>query len=384
MEFLPFYRPLIGEEEKKEVLTTLSSDWLSRGPVCRLFERKLSRYIGCKYVKVLNSCTAGLDLGLMVCGIRPGDEVITTPLTFCATVNAIVHQKATPVFVDIDPKTFNLDVDKIERKITKKTRAIIPVHYGGQPCDIDKILVIAKKHNLKVIEDAAHAIGSEYKGIKIGNFGDITSFSFHAIKNMTTGEGGAIATNKKALIDKIEIGFMHGIDRDAYKRYGKKAAWYYEVLLPGYKYNMDDIHASIGVHQLRKLDFFIKKRQSYAAIYDRAFSEIPQIFIPTVKRCLKHSRHLYPILLNLEMLNISRDNFIEELKDLGIGTTVNYIPVYKHRYYKKSFPKAAVEFKNAEYVFKRTISLPLYPRMAKSDVERVIESVDRVVKKHIR
>ena len=248
--FLPFFRPLIGQEEIEEVVDTLKSDWLTTGPKTHLFEEEFAKYIGCKYAVAVNSCTAALHISLAALGIGKGDEVITSPYTFISAINVILQQGAIPIFVDIKPDTFNINPDLIRGKINDKTKAIMPVHFGGQPCEMDKIMKIAKDNNLLVIEDAAHAISAEYEGRKVGNIGDTTSFSFYPTKNITTGEGGMITTNDEELMNKYKIWSLHGISKDAWKRYSAEGSWYYEIVCPGYKYNMTDIQASLGLHQL--------------------------------------------------------------------------------------------------------------------------------------
>jgi len=312
--------------------------------------------------------------------VDDGDEVVTTPFTFAATGNVVVHQKAKPVFVDISKQTLNVDPEKIEKKITAKTKAIIPVHFAGQPCDMDEILKIARRRGILVIEDAAHAVGAEYKGEKIGTIGDITTFSFYPIKNITTGEGGMVTTNNKKWADKIRVLSLHGITSNAWKRYSSKGSWYYEIMFPGYKYNMTDMQASLGIHQLKKLPKFLESRTKFTKIYDKAFNSIPQIILPRVDKKVKHARHLYTVLLNLKSLRINRDDFIKELYAENIGASVHFIPLHLHPYYKKSFGYKKGDFPNAEYIYERIISLPLYPKMCEEDVHNVIEAVEKIIK----
>lgn len=382
MKIIPFTKPTIGEKEKKELLKTLSSGWLTSGEKVLLFEKNLKNYIGCKFVKVLDSCTSALHLAVLSCGITKGDEVITTPFTFCATVNAIIHAGAKPVFADIDKQTFNILPDDIEKKITKKTKAILVMHYGGLACDMDKILEIAKKYKLKVIEDAAHAIGAEYKGKKIGNFSDISCFSFHATKNITTAEGGAITTNKKYIFDFINKAYFHGIDKQSWQRQ-KTGSWEYRVIYPGFKYNMSDILASIGIHQLKKLDFFIKKRTKLAHLYNEAFKNSKYIQTQSIPYQSKHAYYLYPILLNIEALKINRAQFIEKLKKKGIMASVHFIPIYKHPAYKEFFTSSDIkQLKNTEYIYKRIVSLPIYPRLKITDAEYIATTVKNIIEKY--
>src|SRR3989339_521517 len=333
---LPFF-PCIGKEEINEVIDTLKSGWLTTGPKVYKFEAEAKKYLGSENVIALSSCTAALHISLVVAGIGSGDEVITTPFTFCATANVILHCGAIPVFADIDKETYNIDVSKIEAKITSKTKAIMPVHYAGQPCEMDKILKIAKKHKLIVIEDAAHAFGSLYKGRKIGTIGDFTAFSFYAAKNLTTGEGGMVCVKNNKLAEKVKILSLHGISKDAWKRYGAGGSWYYEVIYPGYKYNMPDILACLGIHQLGKIEKFISKKEKIAAIYNEAFKEMKEITLPKVRSDVRHSWYLYPILVNREFLKIGRSEFIEALRAKNIGTSVHFIPVHLQPYYRDKF-----------------------------------------------
>ena len=273
----PLHQPWLGEAEEREVLDTLRSGWLTTGPKTREFERSFADYIGCKNALGLNSCTAGLHLALVCLDIGPGDEIITTPITFAATANVIVHQRAKPVFVDVDPGTLNIDADRIEGHISDKTKAILPVHLFGHPCEMETILRIAKKHHLAVVEDAAHAIETQYHGKKVGNIGDFTSFSFYASKNITTGEGGMLTTNRDDLAEKSRILSLHGISADAWKRHGGGEYVHYDVVSPGYKYNMFDVQAALGIHQLRKIEEFWQRRKGLVAIYNEAFQGVPEI-----------------------------------------------------------------------------------------------------------
>ncbi len=377
--FLPFARPLIDQEDIEEVVDTLNSDWLTTGPKTHLFEEEFAKYIGCKYAVAVNSCTAALHISLAALGIGKDDEVITTPYTFISTVNVILQQGAMPVFVDIKPDTFNINPDLIRKKINDKTKAIMPVHFAGQPCEMENIMKIAKDNNLLVIEDAAHAISAEYEGIKVGNIGDTTSFSFYPTKNMTTGEGGMGTTNDEELMNKFKIWSLHGISKDAWKRYSAEGSWYYEVVCPGYKYNMTDIQASLGLHQLKKLNNFQKKREKIVKAYNEAFKDMKEITIPFVKDNIKHAWHLYVIKIVSEKLKINRNQFIEALRAENIGTSVHFIPAHLQPYYRDTFGFKKGDFPNAEYAFERVISLPLFPKMNDEDVKDVINSVKKIV-----
>lgn len=378
-EFLPFCSPNISTNEIDEVVDTLKSDWITTGPKTKEFERQFAEYVGTKYALAVSSATAGMHLALIASGIGKGDEVITTPYTFAATANVIIHSQATPVFVDIDKDTFNIDPAKIEEAITDKTKAIIPVHFAGQSCQMDEILEMAKRHKLIVIEDAAHSISSEYKGKKIGSIGDVTAFSFYATKNLTTGEGGMVTTNNDELAEKIAILSLHGISKDAWKRYGKEGSWYYEIMYPGFKYNMTDIQASIGLHQLAKIEEFLKIRLEYVRMYQDAFEELPQIITPKDITPGRHAWHLYCILINSETIN--RDKVIEALSAEGIGTSVHFIPIHLHPFYRDTFGFKKGDFPNAEWVYEREISLPLHPKLTKKDVQDVIRAVKKVVER---
>ncbi len=370
-KFLPYNKPLIGEEEIKEVIDTLKSNWLTMGPKTIQFEKDLAEYLGAKHVITVNSCTAGLHLSLLALGIGEGDEVITSPYTFAATGNVICHVGAKPIFVDVQEDTFNIDPKKIEQAITEKTKAIIIVHFAGQSVDLDEIIKIADKHGLKIIEDAAHAIGSEYKERKIGSMRNLTCYSFYATKNLTTGEGGAIATNDDALADRLKVLRLHGISKDAWKRYNQGEDWYYEILEPGWKYNMTDIQASLGIHQLRKLESFIKKRQEIAKAYDEKLSKIKKITLPLKKSDRNHVYHLYPLLLE----NYDRNLFIKEMEKRNIGTSVHFIPLHLHPFYQELGYKKG-DFPIAENLYSREVSLPLYPGMTDEDVNDVINAIN--------
>lgn len=373
--FLVFGAPDIKEPEIKEVERTLRSGWLGTGPKTHKFEEDFKKYIGCKHALALNSCTAGLHLALNVIGVGPGDEVITTPMTFASTANVIVHQGARPVFVDIERDTMNIDPDKIEEAITPKTKAIIPVHVAGRPCKMDEIMDIARKHNLYVIEDAAHAVEAWYKDQKVGSIGDIAAFSFYVTKNVITGEGGMVTTNNDEWAEKLRIRSLHGLSKDAWKRYSAEGFQPYEVLYPGYKYNMTDIQASLGIHQLARVEDNWKTRDKIWKRYNEAFSQIPEIITPLEEREIRHAHHLYTILLRLEQLEINRNQFIEALKAENIGTGIHYVTLHLHKYYREAFGFKRGDFPNAEWVSDRTVSLPLSPRLTERDVEDVIEAV---------
>lgn len=378
-EFLPPLAPCLGDEEYNEVLDTLKSGWITMGPKTRRFEELFAEYVRSSHAIAVSSCTAGLHLALVAGKIGPGDEVVTTPLTFCSTANVVVHQGATPILADVRPDTFNIDPDQIRKKITPRTKAIIPVHLAGQPCEMDEIRAIAEEHGLLVIEDAAHATGAKYKDRIVGTISDVTVFSFYATKNLTTGEGGMITTEDAGLAEKMRILRLHGISTDAWKRYSDRGSWYYEVLFPGYKYNMTDIQASLGIHQLAKQEKFLEVRQRYAEMYTDAFRDLPEIATPAVKNHVRHAWHLYIIRLDSEHLTIDRGQFVEALRKKNIGTSVHFIPLHLHPYYKERFGFNKGDFPVAETIYDRIVSLPLYPRMSERDVEDVIRAVRKVV-----
>jgi dTDP-4-amino-4,6-dideoxygalactose transaminase len=376
--FLPPFRHTIGEEEINEVVDTLKSDWITTGPKTRKFEELFQRFIGSRHAIAVNSCTAALHLSLAACGVEKGDEVITTPFTFASTVEVIIHQNAKPVLVDIEDETYNIDVSSIAGTITRKTKAIVPVHYAGHPCEMDGIAEIASDHKLAVIEDAAHALGSSYNGRSIGTIGDATCFSFYATKNLTTGEGGAVTTNDAHIAKRIALMSLHGISKDAWKRYSSEGTWYYEILCPGYKYNMADVQAALGIRQLLKLENMQARREHIARLYNSAFEKRFEIRTPTVKKGVKHAWHLYPILLEPDLLKVDRATFVEALRSENVGTSVHFIPIHLHPYYRDRYKFKCGDFPIAESVYNNEISLPIYPRMSDDDVADVVTAVEKV------
>lgn len=380
-EFLPFSRPTIGQEEINEVVDSLKSGWITTGPKVQKFENNFARFVRSPYAISVNSATSGLHLAYLASGIKPGDEVITTPLTFISTISMLLSIGAKPILADIDLKTLNIDSEKIEKKINKKTRAIVPVHFAGLPCDLDKIHALAKKFKLKVIEDAAHAVGSKFKGKMIGSLSSITVFSFHPIKNMTTGEGGMITTSRKDWAETMTLLRFHGMSKTAWKRYSKSGSPHYDIQNLGYKYNMMDIQASLGIHQLKKLTQFNKTRALYAQKYHQAFSAYPEIILPQRPNYPHtHSWHLYVILVNTKKLALTRDEFIQKLSEQNIGSGIHFKAAHHHSFYKKIFSSQTKELPNADFVSNRILSLPLYPEMKEEDVEDVIAAVQKIVK----
>jgi len=383
-QFLPFHVPQIDEEEIRSVVETLKSGWLTTGVKVKRFEDEFARYLGCSHAIAMNSCTAALHLALEAIGIEEGDEVIVPTMTFTATAEVVHYFKARPVLVDCRRDTFNIDADCVERSITPKTKAIIPVHFGGQPCDMEPILEVARRHKLFVIEDAAHALPAKYRDKTVGTIGDITCFSFYATKTITTGEGGMATTQNPEWAARMRMMSLHGISHDAWKRYTKEGSWYYEVVQPGFKYNLTDIGAAIGIEQLKKCDAFGAARNGIAAMYDERFSDLAEIQTPVCKPDVQHAWHLYVIQLDLERLKINRHQFIEALKEQGVGTSVHFIPLHLHPYYRDKFGYAPDDFPNATQIYQRIISLPIYPKMTKANIEHVIAAVSRIVQQQHR
>ena len=391
-KFLPFALPSIGEEEIAEVVDTLRSGWVTTGPKVKRFESEFSAYTGASHALAVNSCTAALHTALVALGIGPGDEVIVPTLTFCATANVVIHAGARPVLVDVGAD-FQISPKAIEAAITPKTKAIMPVHYAGQAVDLDAVYKIADRHALDVIEDAAHAVGTTYHGLKIGSdqlsarypwLRRVTAFSFYANKNMTTGEGGMITTADGELAAKMRVLSLHGMSKDAWKRYTSAGSWYYEIVAAGFKNNMTDIAAALGIHQLRRLNSFIETRRHYASMYDEAFGDLHAVRAPIAHADRNHVYHLYAIRLDLERLTIDRAAFIEELKQLNIGASVHFIPLHLHPFYQQEFGYQSGDLPQAESIYDSVVSLPLYPGMSEDDVQDVIEAVQLVISSNRR
>jgi dTDP-4-amino-4,6-dideoxygalactose transaminase len=383
-EFIPFHKPAIGEDEIRSVVETLKSGWLTTGSKVKRFEEDFASYVGSKHAVAVNSGTAALHLALDAVGIKEGDEVIVPTMTFTATAEVVLYFKAKPVLVDCQRDTFNLDPNQIEAAITSKTKAIVPVHMAGQPCDMDAILSIARKHDLRVIEDAAHSLPAGYHGKTIGTIGDITCFSFYATKTITTGEGGMATTNNSEWAQRMRMMSLHGISHDAWKRYTKEGSWYYEVLYPGFKYNLTDIAAAIGIEQLKKCDEFWQARQRIAMIYQQAFAELDEVQVPLCRKDVQHAWHLFVIQLNLERLRISRNQFIDALREKQIGASVHFIPLHLHPYYRDTFSYHPDNFPQASAVFERIVSLPIYPSMTEANVRDVIVAVRKLIQENRR
>jgi dTDP-4-amino-4,6-dideoxygalactose transaminase len=373
-EFLPFSRPSISDAAIDEVVACLKSGWITTGPRVAQFTEALKAYFNAPYVLPLMSATTGLHLSLLTMNLEPGDEVITTPLTFAATLNAIVLAGGKPVLVDIDQNTLNMDLNLLEDAITERTRVILPVHFAGLPVDLDCLYEIAQKYNLRVLEDAAHAIGSEYKGKRIGSFGDIQVFSFHPNKTMTTIEGGCVVTRDQQLAEHLSRLRFHGIDRSAWDRYGKSGTQDYEVVLPGYKSNMTDIQAALGIHQLNELSGFIARRSELANRYQEALSDWIQWVLPERPQYDHlHSWHIYTPLINEDATHMNRDEFMQAMKEKNIGTGLHFRAVHLYPYYRQTFGFKLGDFPHAENVCDRIVSLPLFPTMTDADHDRVLD-----------
>lgn len=375
-KFLPFSQPSISPEAIAEVVSCLESGWITTGPRVAQFTEDLKTYLQAPHILPLTSATAGLQLTLLAMGIKMGDEVITTPLTFAATLNTIVLVGAKPVLVDIEPNTLNIDVNRIESAITHRTRAIMPVHFAGLSVDLDPIYEIAQKYNLRIIEDAAHAIGTEYKGKRIGSFGDAQVFSFHPNKNMTTGEGGCIAIRDTDLAKKISLLRFHGMDREAWNRFGKAGAQDYEIVMPGFKCNMMDIQAALGIHQLKALEGFIARRTELANRYLEALSDWQEWILPqSPKYEQRHAWHLFTPLLNIDTAQMTRDEFMIRMKEQNIGTGLHYRAAHLYPYYREQFGFKVGDFPHAEDAANRIVSLPLFPSMTEADQDRVLDAM---------
>jgi len=383
-EFITFHRPEIGEEEVRSVVETLRSGWLTTGPKVKRFEEDFARYLGCTHAVAVNSGTAALHLALDAIGIKEGDEVIVPTMTFAATAEVVLYFKANPVLVDCEPNTLNLDAKQVESAVTPRTKAIIPVHMGGQPCDMEPILELARRYNLKVIEDAAHALPATYHGKKVGTIGDITCFSFYATKTITTGEGGMATTENPEWANRMRVMSLHGITADAWDRYTDKGSWYYEIIRPGYKYNLTDIAAALGIEQLKRCDQFWQARRRIAGRYHEAFADLPEIRRPACIPDIQHAWHLYVIQLNIERLSINRQDFIKALKSQKIGASVHFIPLHLHPFYRGRFGYQATDFPQANAVFGRIVSLPIYPGMTEANVRDVIVAVRKFIQGYRR
>lgn len=385
-EFIPFAKPSTSEDEINEVIDTIRSGWLTTGPKAKQFESDFSEFVGAKYALAVNSATAGLHLGLEALGVTVGDKVITTVHTFTATAEVIRYLGADPVFVDIEGDSFNIDCDQIEDALINnpEIKAIIPVHYGGQSANMTRIMALAKQYNVKVLEDAAHALPSTHNNKMIGTFGDITVYSFYANKTITTGEGGMVVTDNEDYAKRIGCMRLHGISKDVFDRFtSTKPSWHYDVIAPGFKYNMTDVAASMGIHQLKKANQFQQQRQAIAQKYNQALSKLPLVIPFSINDFDVHSWHLYVIQLKLEEIKINREKFIEILAEKGVGTSVHYIPLHFHPYWQETYQLEENQFPRSSHAYNRIVSLPIYPSMTEQQIEKVILVVQETLQQSI-
>lgn len=380
-KFIVFGAPDIQQAEIDEVVDSLEAGWLGTGPKVRKFEQDFAAYKGVdsNCAAALNSCTAALHISLIAAGIKPGDEVITTAMTFCATANAAIHAGATPIPVDIDPDTLNIDPELIEQKITDRTRAIVPVHFAGRPCDMDAIMGIARKHNLLVIEDCAHAIETEFRGQKAGTFGEFGCFSFYATKNVATGEGGMVIAKSPEAIDRIKILSLHGMSKDAWHRFGDSGYKHYYVVEAGFKYNMMDLQAAIGIHQLSRVEASWLRRQEIWARYQREFAALPIGLPAEAEKDTRHAYHLYTVTIEQDLCGIGRDDFINKMSQSKVGVGVHYQSLAQHPYYTERFGWQPSDFPAADRFGRSTVSLPISPKLSDDDVDHIIETVIKTV-----
>jgi len=377
--FLPLALPWIGETEKRLVLETLDSGWVTTGPRAHELGQRVAEMSGARHGIALNSATGALHLGLVASGVCAGQQVVTSAYTFVACVNVIEHIGARPVLVDIEPDTLCLDPRAVEATVNERTGAIMPVDYAGHPCDYAALLPLAESRGIPLVEDAAHALGARWNGRPVGSFASVTAFSFYATKNLTSGEGGAAVTNDEAIAGLLQQLSLHGMNRDAWKRYSDTGSWYYEVTAPGFKYNMSDILAAVGLGQLERFEAFQKRRAEVVAIYDARLAEIPEVRRPTVRPDVEHAWHLYPIALELERLRCDRAEFIRELRAENIGSSVHFIPIHLHPYFRETLALREGMFPRAEDAYRRAVTLPLFPRMSDRDAEDVCEAVRKIV-----
>jgi dTDP-4-amino-4,6-dideoxygalactose transaminase len=378
-DFLPFAKPSIGSEEIESVVRTLRSGWLTLGPRTAEFERAVAAYVGVDRAVAVSSCTAGLHLAMVALGIGPGDDVLLPVLNFAAAPNMAIHVGATPVLVDVDPSTLNVTAELLEPSWTESTRLVIPLHFAGRPCDMTEILELARSRGVPVLGDGAHALGAEYGSSKIGSIADVTSFSFYVTKGITTGEGGIVTSHDGDLLRRIGTLSLHGMSSDAWRRYSNRGPWYYEILDAGYKYNMSDVQAAIGLCQMKKIDAFQAARARIAETYSDHFSELDLLVAPPAYDGGRHAWHLYPIQVDTDGLRIGRDEFIHHLLEEGIGVSVHFIPIHYHPYYAERMDYERGSFPAAERYFERAVSLPIYPSMNDRDVMDVIAAVTRLL-----
>lgn len=376
---VPFHRAPVGEEEVQAVSEVIRSGWLTMGPKTFEFEKEFAKYVGAQHAVAVSTGTAALHLSLEAAGIGAGDEVLLPTTTFTATAEAVTYLGARPVLVDIEPVTMNMDPEDAARRITSKTRAIIPVHLGGQPCDMDEIHILARMHHLRVIEDAAHALPSEYRGKRVGQISEFTCFSFYATKTLTTGEGGMITTDNSTVADRMRLMRLHGIERDAWKRYRADGSWCYEVLEAGFKYNLTDFQSAMGLVQLAKCDVMKQAREAVAQRYSDAFSSFDELVVPTVLPDRRTSWHLYALRLRLDRLGLDRNNFVQALRRLGVACSVHFIPLHLHPYYQRAYGYQIGDYPRAEQEYHSCFSLPIYPGMTDREINHVVGAVQKTV-----
>jgi dTDP-4-amino-4,6-dideoxygalactose transaminase len=379
-QFLVFGAPAIEDAEIQEVVATMRSGWLGTGPRVARFEREFAAYKGAEHAAAVNSCTAALHLALLASGVKPGDEVITTALTFCATVNAIIHAGATPVLADVDPVNMNIDPADVARKLTGRTKALVPVHFAGRPCDMKSLSGLAERHGMKMIEDCAHAIETVYHGRKAGTFGDFGCFSFYVTKNVVTGEGGMVLTRREEDLARIKVLALHGMSKDAWKRFSDEGYKHYQVVDAGFKYNMMDIQAAIGIHQLERVEANWQRRQEIWQRYDEAFAGLPITLPAAPEPDTRHAYHLYTLLIDERTARTSRDHFLDGMTRRNIGVGVHYLSIPEHPYYQEAFGWRPEDFPNAMRIGRQTVSIPLSARLSDSDVEDVIAAVRSLVR----
>ena len=378
-EFLVFGAPEIEQPEIDEVLAVMESGWLGTGPRVAQFERDFAAYKGAAHVAAVNSCTAALHLSMLAAGLQPGDEVITTPLTFCATVNAIIHTGAVPVLADVDASTMNIDPARVREKITPRTRAVLPVHFAGRPCDMDSLCAIAKEHELKLIEDCAHAIEAEYKGLKAGTIGDFGCFSFYVTKNVITGEGGMVVAQREEDIARIKVLGLHGMSKDAWKRFSDEGYKHYQVVACGFKYNMMDLQAAIGIHQLERVERNWARRREVWQVYQSAFAELPITRPMEPAPDMRHAYHLYTLQIDKRRCGIERDAFLDAMTAHNIGAGVHYLSIPEHPYYRNAYGWRPEDYPNAMRIGRQTVSLPISPTLTADDVADVTSTVKALV-----
>ncbi|MEO8626546.1 MAG: DegT/DnrJ/EryC1/StrS family aminotransferase [Betaproteobacteria bacterium] len=379
-QFLVFGAPAIEDAEIQEVVATMQTGWLGTGPKVAQFERDMASYKKASHAMAVNSCTAALHLSILAAGLKPGDEVITTPMTFCATVNAIIHAGATPVLADIDPRTLNIDPREVEAKVTSRTRALLPVHFAGRPCDMDALMAIASRHNLKVIEDCAHAIETEYHGRPTGTFGDFGCLSFYVTKNIVTGEGGMVLAAREEDAARVKVLSLHGMTKDAWKRFSDEGYKHYSVVEAGFKYNMMDLQAAIGIHQLKRVETYWKRREEIWNRYNAAFAGLGVELPVEPELNTRHAYHLYTVLVDKAIAGISRDRFLESMTAENVGVGVHYLSVPEHPYYQEHLGWRPEQFPHAMRVGRSTVSLPISAKLTDADVNDVIDAVRKILR----